>query len=53
MTGDNLHADILGANEFGMDTCWFHKSGGQPKADIQPKYIITELMQLKKIIAKT
>ncbi|WP_161998238.1 YjjG family noncanonical pyrimidine nucleotidase [Silvanigrella paludirubra] len=53
MIGDNLHADILGANEFGMDTCWFHKSGGQPKADIQPKYIITELMQLKKIIAKT
>ena len=52
MVGDNLYADIFGANSFGMDSCWFHRSGGIPKADIKPKYIISELSQLKKIISK-
>lgn len=52
MVGDNLRADISGANEFGIDSCWFHKSGGSPKYDIFPKYIISELEQLKKILSK-
>jgi 2-haloacid dehalogenase len=53
MVGDNLNADIFGANHFGIDSCWFHRTGGSPKNDINPKYIITELMQLKKIIVST
>lgn len=53
MVGDNLNADIYGANQFGFDSCWFHRSGGTPKLDINPKYIITELIQLKKILASS
>ncbi|RDB36356.1 YjjG family noncanonical pyrimidine nucleotidase [Spirobacillus cienkowskii] len=50
MVGDNLNADILGANRAGIDSCWFHKHGGAPKMDIQPKYTINELIQLKKLV---
>lgn len=53
MVGDNLNADIYGANQFGFDSCWFHRAGGSPKSDINPKYIITELIQLKKILDNT
>ena len=53
MVGDNLNADILGANQFGFDTCWFHRAGGNPKNDVNPKYIITELTQLKKILVSS
>ena len=50
MVGDNLFADINGANQFGIDSCWFHRAGGKPKHEICPKFIISELAQLKKII---
>lgn len=50
MVGDNIHADVHGANQFGIDSCWFHQAGGNPKLNIIPKHIVTELIQLKKII---
>lgn len=50
MVGDNLQADIDGANKFGIDSCWFHKTGGRPKLDINPTYIITELIKIKNIL---
>ncbi|KAB8028507.1 YjjG family noncanonical pyrimidine nucleotidase [Fluviispira multicolorata] len=52
MVGDNLNADILGAQLFGIDNCWYHPQGGSPHNEITPTYIISELIELKKIINK-
>ncbi|APJ04776.1 YjjG family noncanonical pyrimidine nucleotidase [Silvanigrella aquatica] len=50
MVGDNIVADIQGAQQFGFDTCWFNKRGGKLKNDIEPTYCISELIHIKKIL---
>ncbi len=50
MVGDNIEADIKGAKQLGIDTCWFHRAGLKSKHDINPTYLITELQQLVKIL---
>ncbi|BBH54329.1 YjjG family noncanonical pyrimidine nucleotidase [Fluviispira sanaruensis] len=52
MVGDNLEADIIGAQEFGLDSCWYHPHGGNPHKDIIPTFIIHDLMEIKRIINK-
>ncbi|WP_186648326.1 YjjG family noncanonical pyrimidine nucleotidase [Fluviispira vulneris] len=52
MVGDNLEADIIGAQEFGLDSCWYHPQGGKPHKDITPTFIIQNLMEIKRIINK-
>lgn len=47
--GDSLSSDILGGNNFGIDTCWFNKSGKKSK-DIVPTYEIKELSEVKQIL---
>lgn len=44
--GDRLEADILGANNFGIDSCWFnpHQLPGSPK--IKPTYEVSHLSQI-------
>jgi 2-haloacid dehalogenase len=47
--GDRLEADIEGAHNYGLDSCWFnpHKKS---TLTIQPKYEINHLSQLLKLV---
>jgi putative hydrolase of the HAD superfamily len=49
MIGDNLHADIQGAINAGMDSIFVNHIN-EEVADVQPTYIITHLQQLEEIL---
>ena len=49
MVGDTLDADILGANNAGMDTAYFNPAV-PATGDIQPTYVIETLAALKKLL---
>ncbi|MBU1096519.1 MAG: YjjG family noncanonical pyrimidine nucleotidase [Bacteroidetes bacterium] len=49
--GDNLHSDILGGLNYGIDTCWFNPANQINDTEIRPTYTISKLTDLKKIIA--
>ncbi|NND95306.1 MAG: noncanonical pyrimidine nucleotidase, YjjG family [Flavobacteriales bacterium] len=48
MIGDNLHADILGAKQFGIDQVFFNPDGLSHEAE--PTYEITDLRQLEELL---
>ncbi|NNC84386.1 MAG: noncanonical pyrimidine nucleotidase, YjjG family [Flavobacteriales bacterium] len=48
MIGDNLEADIKGAQHFGMDQVFFNPY--QKAQDIRPTYVIEELRELREIL---
>lgn len=43
--GDRLDADILGAKNFGIDSCWFNPLGAEHTEDISPNYNIRSLKE--------
>lgn len=50
MIGDKLEADILGAKNVNMDSCWLNLHGTHKNTtNIQPTYEITDLRQLRQI----
>lgn len=51
--GDRLEADIEGAHNFGLDSCWFnpHKKSSSA-VHIQPKYEISHLSQLLDVVKR-
>ncbi|WP_260260580.1 pyrimidine 5'-nucleotidase [Vibrio intestinalis] len=50
MVGDNLHSDVLGGVNFGIDTCWFNHARQQGTAEINPSYTIEHIDELKHIL---
>lgn len=50
--GDRLEADIQGAHNFGVDSCWFnpHK---KPSTTPRPSYEINHLSQLLSVVSET
>ena len=46
MIGDSPTSDILGANNAGIDACWYNPKGKTLPEGITAKYIITDLKQL-------
>ena len=46
MVGDSLTSDVLGANRFGFDSCWFNSKGKRNDTQIIPKYEIKTLKEL-------
>jgi 2-haloacid dehalogenase len=48
--GDRIEADILGANRFGIDSCWFNPHKAESINDIHPTFIIENLSELKTIL---
>ncbi len=46
MIGDRLDSDILGGNNFGIQTCWFNRSKKMNKTGIVPNFEITELKEI-------
>jgi 2-haloacid dehalogenase len=50
--GDSLSSDIRGANNAGVDACWYHAPGATSAgySDVTYQYEITNLWQLKDIL---
>ncbi len=47
MIGDSLHTDIQGANQAGIDSCWYcGHGGGMDSLEIRSTYIIHDLRQI-------
>ena len=50
MVGDTPASDILGANRFGIDSCWLQHPGQSCPEHIKPTYTVTALQQLEKLL---
>ncbi len=50
MIGDNLHSDIGGALEAGLDACWFNIRGRLNDRDVRPTYTVTSLEEIPAIL---
>lgn len=50
MIGDKLETDILGANNVGIDSCWFNPDKLENKTSIVPTFEIENLLELLKIL---
>lgn len=50
MVGDNLNADIRGASDFGLDTCWYNPHRQDNDSGVQPTYEIDSLDRLALIL---
>lgn len=51
MVGDSLNADMRGANQVGIDACWYNPNGQPAQEGVTIKYRITHLAQLVDILA--
>ncbi|MDO6640310.1 pyrimidine 5'-nucleotidase [Shewanella sp. 5_MG-2023] len=50
MVGDNLHSDILGGVNAGIDTCWLNHHGKQTVDGITPTFEVKDLQQLHDVL---
>ncbi|AJJ10831.1 noncanonical pyrimidine nucleotidase, YjjG family [Yersinia rohdei] len=50
MVGDNLHSDIQGGINAGIDTCWLNTHGAQADNNITPRYQVSSLAELQKLL---
>ena len=50
MIGDGIGSDVKGANNAGVDICWFNPKGKPGREDIVPHYEIRSLEELKKLL---
>lgn len=48
--GDRLDADILGANQFGIDSCWYNQHKAENTSTAKPTYTVNDLLSLKNIL---
>lgn len=48
--GDRIEADILGANKFGIDSCWFNPEILPPTTGISPTFTVHSLPQIKTVM---
>lgn len=46
IVGDRLDADILGANRFGIDSCWFNPDGLANASEARPTWEVARLDQV-------
>jgi 2-haloacid dehalogenase len=49
--GDRIEVDILGANRFGIDSCWFNPENLINTTDSNPSLTICRLVELKILLA--
>lgn len=49
IVGDRIEADILGAMNFGIDSCWFNPEGMERPVHLLPSYEIKHLSEFKKL----
>lgn len=53
MVGDTAASDILGANKFGIDSCWLQHEGSQCPSHIHPTYTVNTLTELEHLLFGT
>lgn len=51
VVGDNLHADIGGALDYGAHACWYNPAALAPHLPIEPTYEIRHLRELPAILS--
>lgn len=52
IVGDRLEADIQGAQNFGIDSCWFNPHALEKPDSLSPKYEIKHLSEIRDIVKK-
>lgn len=52
MIGDRLETDILGAKNFGLDSCWFNPDKTPGDTEILANYEISHLSELQNLLSK-
>ena len=50
LIGDSLSADIKGAENYGLDSCWFNFRNKPKDESVEPNYEVKSFDELKKII---
>ncbi|MYM58901.1 pyrimidine 5'-nucleotidase [Vibrio sp. OCN044] len=50
MVGDTLQSDIVGGINFGIETCWLNRHNVEKEEGLEPTYIVSSLVELKKIL---
>lgn len=50
IVGDRLDADILGANRFGIESCWFNPHGLANETEARPSHEIDRLVRLGPVL---
>lgn len=50
MIGDKLETDILGANNVGIDSCWFNPEQSSNSTSIDPTFEIQSLMDILRLL---
>lgn len=48
--GDRIEADILGANQFGIDSCWFNPHKLENTIKASPTFVVDSLFKIKQTI---
>lgn len=51
VVGDRLDADIQGAQNFGVDSCWFNPEGKSPPPQLRPTFEVGHLKELRDLLA--
>lgn len=49
IVGDRIEADILGANNFGIDSCWFNPHDQPLIEGVLPSYVVKSLHDISKL----
>jgi len=52
MIGDRLDADIVGANRFGIESCWFNPARAENGTGVVPTWEVRELGQVVEVLAE-
>ena len=52
VVGDSLASDILGGNNYGMNTCWYNPQNLPRNPDIKPTYEIKDLADLLHLVGE-
>jgi len=50
LIGDSIEADIIGANNSNIDSCWYNPKHKSRTFDVKIDYIISDLLELKNIL---
>jgi 2-haloacid dehalogenase len=50
IVGDRLEADILGANRFGIDSCWFNPGGLVNETQARPTCEVARLDEVIEVL---
>ncbi len=53
MVGDSLYSDVLGANNYGLSSCWFDKNQQGNSTEIKPDHTIKRLTDIRQVLRQS